>query len=148
MAPFRRGLSGERTTMSTVETISPRTIRAKTIRKDLTGEQLRALARSGETTTEYGSPVYATRVKSRSAKNTYVVRAGVRAGGMQKAIAPKKALETTREVQEKLAGMDLLQVDRRMGDSPDATLRCRLFVPAEFARIAFMWHNMLFPSDS
>src|SRR6476660_4340989 len=105
MAPFRRGLSGERTTMSTVETISPRTIRAKRIRKDLTGEELRALARSGETTTEYGSPVYATRVKSRSAKNTYVVSDGVTVGVMQQAIDPKRALETIREVQERLAGM-------------------------------------------
>jgi phosphoenolpyruvate carboxykinase (ATP) len=134
--------------MSTVETISPRTIRAKRIRKDLTGEELRALARSGETTTEYGSPVYATRVKSRSAKNTYVVSDGVTVGVMQQAIDPKRALETIREVQERLAGMDLLQVDRRMGESPDATLRCRLYVPVDFARIAFMWHNMLFPSDS
>ena len=32
--------------------------------------------------------------------------------------------------------------------SPEATLRCRLFVPKEYARIAYMWHNMLFPSDS
>ncbi len=44
--------------------------------------------------------------------------------------------------------MDMLQVDRRMGDSPEATLRCRLYVPVEYARIAFMWHNMLFPSAS
>ncbi|HEY7114125.1 MAG TPA: phosphoenolpyruvate carboxykinase (ATP) [Thermoanaerobaculia bacterium] len=134
--------------MSTVETISPRTIRARTIRKDLTGDELRALARAGETTTEYGSPVYATRVKSRSAKNTYVVADGVTVGVMQQPIDPKRALEVIREVQEKLAGMDLVQVDRRMGESPEATLRCRLYVPVEFARIAFMWHNMLFPSDS
>ncbi len=134
--------------MSTVETISPRTVRAKKIRKDLSGEELRALARSGETTTEYGSPVYATKVKSRSAKNTYIVVDGVTVGVMQQPMDPKRASEVIREVQEKLLGMEMLQVDRRMGDSAEATLRCRLYVPVEYARIAYMWHNMLFPSDS
>jgi phosphoenolpyruvate carboxykinase (ATP) len=134
--------------MSTVEVFSPRTVRARTIWKDLSGDRLRELARAGERTTEYGSPVYSTRVKSRSAKNTYIVADGVEVGVMQQAMDPEGAQETVRGVQEKLAGMDLIQVDRRMGDAPEATLRCRLFVPTEYARIAFMWHNMLFPSDS
>jgi phosphoenolpyruvate carboxykinase (ATP) len=134
--------------MSTVETISPRAVRARTIRKDLSGDDLRALARPGELTAEYGSPVYTTRVKSRSAKNTYIVAEGVEVGVMQQPIEPKRALEVIRQVQEKLLELDMLQVDRRMGDSPEATLRCRLYVPVEYARIAFMWHNMLFPSDS
>lgn len=133
--------------MSTTETTSPRTIRARSIRKDLPGEELRALARSGEMTTEYGSPVYSTRVKNRSAKNTYVV-SDVPVGVMQQPIERAKAEETVRKVQEALLGMDLVQVDRRMGDHSDATLRCRLYVPVEYARIAYMWHNMLFPSDS
>src|ERR1700687_3991363 len=132
--------------MST-ETISPRTIRARSILKDLSGEKLRALARAGETTTEYGSPVYATRVKNRSAKKTYVV-ADVPIGVMQQPIEAGKAHDKIREVQEALAKMDLLQVDRRMGMSPEVPLHCRLFVPKEYARIAYMWHNMLFPSES
>src|SRR5215471_5845481 len=88
--------------MSSVETISPRTIRARSIAKDLSGEELRALARSGEKTTEYGSPVYATKIKNRSAKKTYIVQDGVQVGIMQQAIEPSKAVEKIREVQEKL----------------------------------------------
>jgi phosphoenolpyruvate carboxykinase (ATP) len=42
----------------------------------------------------------------------------------------------------------MIQVDRRMGMAPEAAFHCRLFVPVEFARIAYMWHNMLFPIDS
>jgi len=133
---------------STVETTSPRTIRAKEISKDLSGEELRALARAGEKTTEYGSPVYSTRVKNRSAKNTSIVENGVQVGVMQKPMDPARALEIVREVQETLAKMEMIQVDRRMGDDPNATLYCRLYVPRQYARIAFMWHNMLFPSDS
>ena len=133
--------------MGTVETLSPRTVRARNILKDLSGQRLRELASPGEKTTEYGSPVYSTRVKNRSAKNTYIV-SDVSVGVMQQPMDPARALETVRRVQEVISGMDLIQVDRRMGDTPDATLRCRLFVPRDYARIAFMWHNMLFPSDS
>jgi phosphoenolpyruvate carboxykinase (ATP) len=133
---------------STVETISPRQIRGRRILKDLSGEELRGLARAGEKTTEYGSPVYSTRVKNRSAKNTYIVADGITVGTMQQPMEPRRAQEMIREVQEKLSDMELIQVDRRMGENPEATLRCRLFVPKEYARIAFMWHNMLFPSDS
>ncbi len=134
--------------MASVETLSARTIRSKSVSKDLPGEKLRELARAGETTTEFGSPVYTTRVKSRSAKNTYIVADGVEVGVMQQSIDPKRAQDVIRKVQEALTDMDLLQIDRRMGEHPDATLRCRLFVPRDYARIAFMWHNMLFPSDS
>jgi phosphoenolpyruvate carboxykinase (ATP) len=134
--------------MSTVAAVSPRTIRAKTISKDLTRAQLRELARPDEVTTEFGSPVYTTRVKSRSAKNTYIVADGVEVGRMQQAFEPVRALEVVRQVQEAISSLDMLQVDRRMGDNPAATLNCRLFVPKDYARIAFMWHNMLFESDS
>src|SRR5713101_3882395 len=134
--------------MASVEVISPRTIRAKKILKDLTREELRELARPGEKTSEYGSPVYATRVKNRSAKNTYVVSNSVPIGVMQQPIERDRAEETILQVQENLAGMELIQVDRRMGMNPDVPIHCRLFVPKEYARIAFMWHNMLFPSDS
>ncbi|HVG37501.1 MAG TPA: phosphoenolpyruvate carboxykinase (ATP), partial [Thermoplasmata archaeon] len=134
--------------MASVEVISPRTIRAKKILKDLTREELRELARPGEKTSEYGSPVYATRVKNRSAKNTYVVSNSVPIGVMQQPIERDRAEETIRQVQENLAGMELIQVDRRMGMNPDVPIHCRLYVPKEYARIAFMWHNMLFPSDS
>jgi phosphoenolpyruvate carboxykinase (ATP) len=134
--------------MATVDVVSPRTIRAKRILKDLSREELRDLARPGEKTSEYGSPVYSTRVKNRSAKNTYVVANGVSIGVMQQPIDRDRAEETIRQVQETLAGMELIQVDRRMGMSPEVPIHCRLFVPKEYARIAYMWHSMLFPSDS
>ncbi len=134
--------------MSAIETISPRAIRARSILKDLSAEELRALARDGEKTTEYGSPVYSTRIKNRSAKKTYVVADGVSVGVMQQPMEPGRALEKVREVQETLAGMDLIQVDRRMGMSHEVPIHCRLFVPKEYARIAYMWRNMLFPSSS
>jgi phosphoenolpyruvate carboxykinase (ATP) len=134
--------------MATVDVISARTIRARRILKDLSREDLRELARPGEKTSEYGSPVYATRVKNRSAKNTYVVANGVPIGIMQQPIDRGKAEDTIRQVQEALADMELIQVDRRMGMNPEVPIHCRLYVAREYARIAYMWNSMLFPSDS
>jgi phosphoenolpyruvate carboxykinase (ATP) len=134
--------------MATAEVLSPRTIRARRILKDLSRDELRELARPGERTSQYGSPVYSTRIKSRSAKNTYVVADGIRIGVMQQPIDRGKAEETIRRVQEAVADMELIQVDRRMGMNPEAHIHCRLYVPRDYARIAFMWHNMLFPSNS
>jgi phosphoenolpyruvate carboxykinase (ATP) len=134
--------------MSTATATGPRTVRARQILEGLSRSELRELARPGEVTTEYGSPVYTTRVKSRSAKNTYVVADGVEVGRMQQPIDPARALEVVRQVQDALLSIDLIQVDRRMGENPAATLACRLYVPKAYARIAFMWHNMLFEPDS
>jgi phosphoenolpyruvate carboxykinase (ATP) len=134
--------------MATVQVLSPRTIRARRILKDLSREELRELARPGERTSEYGSPVYSTRIKNRSARNTYVVANGVPIGVMQQAIDRGRAEDTIRQVQEAIADMELIQVDRRMGMSPDVPIHCRLYVPREYARIAYMWHSMLFPSDT
>jgi phosphoenolpyruvate carboxykinase (ATP) len=134
--------------MSTVEAVNPRVITARKVHKDLTGEELRRMASTDETTSAYGSPVYSTRVKNRSAKDTFVVEKNLTLGIHQKGLAPEKAQELVRRLQESLASREMIQVDRRMGMSPEATLHCRLFVPVEFARIAFMWHNMLFPVES
>ena len=134
--------------MATAEILSPRTIRARQILKDLSRDELRELARPEERTSQYGSPVYSTRIKNRSAKNTYVVANGIPIGVMQQPIDRGKAEETIRQVQEAVADMELIQVDRRMGMSPDVPIHCRLYVPREYARIAYMWHSMLFPSDS
>ncbi len=134
--------------MSTVETVHPRKVTAKKILKDLGGSELRALAAAEETTSSYGSPIYFTTVKNRSAKNTFVVENGVALGLHQKGIAAEKAQDLVRKLQESLASREMIQVDRRMGMAPEATLHCRLYVPVEFARIAYMWHNMLFPIDS
>lgn len=133
--------------MST-QVISPRTIRARRVLKDLSREELRDLARPGEKTSEYGSPVYATRVKNRSAKNTHVVANDTPIGVMQQPIERERAEDTIRKVQETLADMELIQVDRRMGMSPEVPIHCRLYVPREYARIAYMWNSMLFPSES
>ena len=134
--------------MATVDVISARTVRARRILKDLSREEFRELARPGRRPANTGRPFYATRVKNRSAKNTYVVANRVPIGVMQQPIDRGKAEDAIRQVQEALADMELIQVDRRMGMSPEVPIHCRLYVPADYARIAYMWHSMLFPSDS
>ncbi|SDQ92707.1 phosphoenolpyruvate carboxykinase (ATP) [Natronobacterium texcoconense] len=103
-------------------------------------EELRELAEHEETTTEFGSPSYVSEFRSRSADRT------------------KNAVDhefNTRDhdlVDEAIsaAGDDdreLVCVDRLMGRHSDATFCCRLFVPAEHARIALAWANLFEPTD-
>ncbi len=100
-------------------------------------EELRELARGEELTTEFGSPAYITKVRSRSAKFTQIV---------YEEPTPEQA-ELIERVQAYLKGRKVIRVDRTMCQHPQAKLHCRLYVTAEFARLAYMWHEMLFPPE-
>jgi phosphoenolpyruvate carboxykinase (ATP) len=95
-------------------------------------EKLREMSsREGEET-EYGSHCYYTKIMGRSAKHTEVI------------------LEDPTEEQEKILagvaeharGKEFIQLDRQMGIN--RPFRCRAYVSAEHAHIAYMWGRMLF----
>lgn len=104
-------------------------------------EELRAWARHDERTTCYGSASYVTRVRSRSAKFTEIVYDEPN---------PEQA-RLVNEAQSYLKGKRLIQIDRTMGQNPETRWLCRFYVPVEYARLAYMWGETLFPpqkSDS
>jgi phosphoenolpyruvate carboxykinase (ATP) len=98
-----------------------------------TEDALRALARHDERTTEFGSAAYVTRVRSRSAKLTR--------NTVDRQVT-ERDLETIREVRAWLRDKELIRVDRRMCDGPEA-YSCRLYVTRPFARLAYMFHASL-----
>ncbi len=107
----------------------------KKIINNPSSEQLRELARKDETTTEFGSPSYVGKVRSRSAKFT-------------KNTIDDKLDETDfkalKEVHDFLRQKgEMIQVDRTMGESKK--FHCRLFVSKDYARIAFGWSELLNP---
>jgi phosphoenolpyruvate carboxykinase (ATP) len=102
-------------------------------------EELRALARPEERTTDYGAPSYVTRFRSRSAhftKNT-----------LDDPItdADWKALE---DVVESFPRREWIQLDRWIGEDPRFRVHARLYVPREYARIAFGWGQLLIPAPA
>ncbi|MEW6724467.1 MAG: phosphoenolpyruvate carboxykinase (ATP) [Bacillota bacterium] len=109
-------------------------------------EELRALARSDERTTQYGSASYVSKVRNRSAKNTFVVPNGIALGVSQAPITQEKANQTAEAVLAYLADKRLIQLDKTMGQG-DRTYACRLYVTTDYARLAHMWNNMLFPGS-
>ncbi|MGI6144003.1 MAG: phosphoenolpyruvate carboxykinase (ATP) [bacterium] len=123
-----------------------RQIRAHSILKDLESQQLRELARHYEKTTIYGSPSYVTKVRNRSAKNTYIVADDLPLGVRQQSLPSREADRIVDEVHRFLEGQELIQVDRQMGLTPPATYHCRLYVTREYARLAHMWYYTLFPT--
>lgn len=108
-------------------------------------EELRKLASHHERTTIYGSASYVTKVRNRSAKLTYIVPREVELGVKQAPIDPDRALAIAQEVQRYLAGREVVALDRTMGQHPDCRFSCRLYITREYARIAYMWHDTLFP---
>ncbi|MFH2105683.1 MAG: phosphoenolpyruvate carboxykinase (ATP) [Candidatus Micrarchaeota archaeon] len=100
-------------------------------------EELQKLAKKDETTTEFGSAVYITKIRSRSAKFTEIIY-GKPTDEQEKLIS---------EVVEYLKGKTLVQVDRIMCLDPKHRLACRAYVTKEYARMALLWHEMLFPPN-
>lgn len=108
--------------------------------------QLREMARPEEKTTCFGSASFVSRVRNRSAKNTYVVDNGC-LGVDQQAISLDKANDIARKVHEYLKARELICLDRQLGLNPAFKLNCRLYITKEYARIPLKWYNMLFEPD-
>ena len=103
--------------------------------KGLSKEELKNLAKKDERTTEYDSAAYITVVRNRSAKFTEVVYDDP---------TPEQA-KLLNDVQEYLRWKTVIQVDRQMCLNPGHALHARLFITEEYARIAYMWYETLFP---
>jgi len=108
-------------------------------------EELRELAKKDETTTEYGSASYVSKIRSRSAKKTFIVPE-VELGIKQKEISEKEADELAEKVLNYLKGKELIQLDKRMCCASKCELACRLYTTKDYARLPFMWNSMLFDS--
>ncbi|XVH30672.1 phosphoenolpyruvate carboxykinase [Haloferacaceae archaeon DSL9] len=102
-------------------------------------EELRALAAHHETTTEYGSPSYISEYKSRSADRT------------KTAVDDEFSSDDDEHIGQALGRLEtdeFVCVDRMMGRDGSHSYCCRLFVPTEYARIAFAWARLLEPAES
>jgi phosphoenolpyruvate carboxykinase (ATP) len=113
----------------TIEQIKP-----KAVIKNLNKTELRNLASKDETTTEFGSPSYITNVRSRSAKFTEIV------------FDELTSVQDTiiKEVLEYISRKRMVMVERTMCQSSEVNFLCRFYVTKNYARNAFMWHEMLF----
>ncbi len=100
-------------------------------------DELRALARPDERTTEYGSASYISAVRSRSAKFTEIV---FEADAQQR--------ETLARVSAYLKDKKLIAVDRVMCLHAGYKTLVRLYVTAKYARLAYMWGQMLFKPET
>ncbi len=98
--------------------------------------ELREMARTDEHTTQYGSASYITSIRSRSAKFTEIVFTPG---------TPHR--ETLGKVVDYLNGRTLIAVDRIMCLQKGYRTKIRLLVTERYARLAYMWGQMLFLPD-
>ena len=112
-----------------------------------TRRELRDLANHMETTTEFKSASYVSKVRNRSAKNTYIVDE-IETGVDQMEITKAKADEIAAKVFEYIKDKEMIRVDRKMGMNDKFSFNCRLYISKNYARIAHLWNNTLFnPTD-
>ncbi len=109
-------------------------------------KQLREMASTEEKTTCYGSASFVSKVRSRSAKSTYILD-GDYLGVDQHGIPLVKEKEIASRVYEYLRKKEVISLTRKLGNNPNFDLNCRLYITKEYARLAFMWHSMLFDPD-
>lgn len=99
--------------------------------------ELRELAGKDEKTTEYGSASYVSKIRSRSAKFTEIA--------FKVTEEQEKLLG---EVSDYLEGKELIAIDRIMCMEKRHHTRIRFFVTKDYARLAYMWGELLFePED-
>ena len=97
--------------------------------------ELRRFARKDEITTVFGSPCYISRVRHRLACFTHVIQDGM----------DSRYLDLIRKVERYLDKRELILLDRTIATAPQVRMKARLIITREYARIALMWHNLLFP---
>ena len=100
-------------------------------------EELRELARKDEKTTQFGSASYVTKIRSRSAKFTEIV--------LDEPTEEQRAI--LEKLKEYLKGRKLSCVQRTMCLTEGKRLQCRTYLTQDFARIPFMWSNLLFDPE-
>jgi phosphoenolpyruvate carboxykinase (ATP) len=100
--------------------------------------QLREYSQHLETTTEYGSPSYVSRERSRNNERT------------------KNAIdhefddvdyELISDAMATLNDTELVCLDRQLGRSPEHSYICRYYVPKAYSRIALSWAKLFEPVD-
>ena len=109
-------------------------IKPKAIIKNLNKVELRNLAGKDEITTEFGSASYITHIRSRSGKFTEIIETEPN---------PVQA-ELIKKGLEYISKKRIVMVERTMCKSEEIQLLCRFYVTKDYARNAFMWHEMLF----
>ncbi len=101
-------------------------------------DELRQLAHPDEITTEFGSPTYVSRVRSRSAKLT------------KNSIDDPLTAEDQQLIERVLKAIPdrrMIVLDRQMGRDPQLRRHCRMIISADYARIALGWSELLEPAS-
>jgi phosphoenolpyruvate carboxykinase (ATP) len=96
--------------------------------------KIREMAKNEEVTTSNGSPSYCSKIMSRSAKFTEII---FDEPNQEQKELIQKALSSIKK-------RPMLETFRTMCDNPFCRLGCKLIIPTEYARLAYIWGNLLF----
>jgi len=106
----------------------------------LSSDELREMARQHEETSQYGSPSYVSRIRSRSAAFTEIVGDG----GEPITDEQRKLIK---EVRDYLKEKEVIKTEMTICQHLDYQIPCELYVTKPFARLPYMWTRLLFPKN-
>ncbi len=107
-------------------------------------EELRSFAQAEELKTATGAPAYLTKkVASRSASNTHYALNGD-LGLSQRRLEPALQAVVEKTIPRLMETVELIQIDRILGDNPKKTWHCRFLIPKAYSKLALMWSKTLF----
>ena len=98
-------------------------------------DELREMAKPFETTTKYGSPMYVSKIRSRSAKFTTII---------YKREPTDEEKETIRKAVEYLTKQKVLLIETGMCQKDDERINCRLLMSAKYPQIPLIWQETQF----
>jgi len=124
--------------MTVAETVPADPARSPTVDYNPSRDRLRVYARDGETATVHGAPAYVSDHRTRHPEAT------------KNAVDDEfteRDYRLVREAVEETRRMEMICLDRQLGRHPKYTVRCRLYVPTAYARIALSIATLLEPAS-
>jgi len=100
---------------------------------DLQPDELRMMARKYEIANRWGTAVYHSQVRSRSAKNTYVIYD-----------PDEEQQERMSKLREYLQGADLVRVERDVGQHPNNRFRALYYATRAYPHLAYIFSRNMF----
>lgn len=104
---------------------------------NLSTDDLRKMGKADEKTTVFGSPMYTSKVRNRSAKNTEVT--GVEPTSDQ--------VQTLLKVREYLKTKELILTQRQLCMTDGYKIPCNLYTSVAYPRLPYMWSNLFLPQE-
>lgn len=106
----------------------------------LSSDELKEMARSDERISQFNSPSYISRIRSRSAAFTEIIE-------LNGEPATEDQKNLIKKVRDYLKDKEVIKTEMTVCQHSDFQMPCEFYVTKPFARLPYMWTRLLFPKN-